>query len=440
MNDLLDESFVNEPPNNIEAEQSVLGAVLWSEGGIKDVIEVLRPEDFYRPQHQMIFKAMMDLHDDHKPVDSITVLEELGKRGELIRAGGGTYLHDLLSGVATTANAGHHAKIVREKSAKPRVIESGTRLVTYGHGYEDAGESVARAQAEINGIDLGPRSEEYKIVGEILPGALDEIASYGKELGRGVPTGFKDLDDLIHGLHPGQLVIVGARPAIGKSTIGMDFARSAVKNGIPTAIFSLEMGRNEIVTRLVSAECRVSMHKIRAGMLSDEEWGRISRRLGDLNEYELWIDDSENLSISDIANKARRLKHEHGVRFLVVDYLQLMQGKRTEGRQQEVSDISRSLKILAKELGVPIVAMSQLNRGPEQRVDKRPQVSDLRESGSIEQDADLVILLHREDAYERESPRAGEADIIIGKHRNGPTGIVTVAFQGHYSRFVDMAN
>ncbi|NUP01511.1 MAG: replicative DNA helicase, partial [Nonomuraea sp.] len=257
----------------------------------------------------------------------------------------------------------------------------------------------------------------------------------------GVPTGFQDLDQLTNGLHPGQMIVVAARPAIGKSTLGLDFARSAaIKHGMTTVIFSLEMSRNEITMRLLSAEARVALHAMRSGMMGDDDWTRLARRMSEVAEAPLFIDDSPNMSMMEIRAKCRRLKQRNDLRFVVIDYLQLMSSpKKTESRQNEVSEISRAIKLLAKELEVPVIAISQLNRGPEQRTDKRPQVSDLRESGSIEQDADMVILLHREDAYERESPRAGEADLIVAKHRNGPTATVTVAFQGHYSRFVDMA-
>jgi replicative DNA helicase len=257
----------------------------------------------------------------------------------------------------------------------------------------------------------------------------------------GVPTGLSQLDEVTHGLHPGQMVIVAARPAMGKSTLGLDFARSAsIKHGLASAIFSLEMSRNEIVMRLLSAEAQVGLHHMRAGTMGDPEWARMAAKIGQINEAPLFIDDSPNLTMMEIRAKARRLKQRFDLKLLVIDYLQLMtSGRKVESRQVEVSEFSRSLKLLAKELEIPVVAIAQLNRSSEQRQDKRPMLSDLRESGSLEQDADMVILLHREDAYERESSRAGEADLILAKHRNGPTANIVVAFQGHYSRFVDMA-
>jgi len=276
-----------------------------------------------------------------------------------------------------------------------------------------------------------------------LESTLDEIESIGTRGGQmsGVPTGFIDLDELTQGLHGGQMIVLAARPAIGKSTLGLDLARSAsIKHGLTSVIFSLEMSRNEITMRMLSAEARVPLHHMRAGTMGEEEWGRLARRMGEISAAPLFIDDSPNMNMMEIRAKCRRLKQRNELRLVVIDYLQLMSsGKKVESRQQEVSEFSRQLKLLAKELDVPVVAISQLNRGPEQRTDKKPLLSDLRESGSIEQDADMVILLHREDAYDRDHPRQGEADLIVAKHRNGPTKTVTVAFQGHYSRFVDMA-
>jgi replicative DNA helicase len=289
-------------------------------------------------------------------------------------------------------------------------------------------------------------SEDFVPLTMAVETAIDEIeAAKGRGgLMTGIPTGFAELDELTNGLHPGQLIIVAARPALGKSTLALDFARAcSIKHNLPSVIFSLEMGRNEIAMRLLSAEARVALHHMRSGSMTDEDWTRLARQMPAVTEAPLYIDDSPNLSMMEIRAKCRRLKQRNDLQMIVIDYLQLMQtggSRRPESRQQEVSEMSRNLKLLAKELEVPVIALSQLNRGPEQRTDKKPMVSDLRESGSIEQDADMVILLHREDAYEKESPRAGEADLIVAKHRNGPTATITVAFQGHYSRFVDMAN
>ncbi|MEU7895402.1 replicative DNA helicase [Nonomuraea sp. NPDC049152] len=846
--------FERTPPSNIEAEQSVLGGMLLSKDAIADVVEIIRSDDFYRPAHQMIYEVVTDLYGRGEPADAVTVFDELQKRGEMARVGGAAYLHTLTAVVPTAANAGYYAKIVREQAILRRLIEAGTRIVSFGYGgqNEEVDDLVDRAQAEIYKVTERRTSEDYAPLSDIMPGALDELEAIGSRGGQmvGVPTGFQDLDSLTNGLHPGQMIVVAARPAIGKalaldtplptptgwttmgqvrvgdrligadgrptrvvaatdvmldrpcyevefsdgtvivadgqhqwrtstgtsrrpvperalawhedaarrtlaaytaaaerpgrllpheerpavltarkqdavgrvpahlptrlpgalhhagttrpepaattathrrvrtteeiaaslrsasadrrpnhavevagafqleerdlplppyalgiwlgaghgdaavfttadpeivvhleaeglrivpssaapalfhmalpgergsvrdilrslgvlngrhiparylraserqrrallaglldsdgtvdgrgriqyvvtnrrlaedvlelvislgykatmrtgsvhgragisytvgfatadkvfrlprkaaglagvahpmtrfryivdvrpvasvpvrcvevdnddhmylagracvpthnSTLGLDFARSAaIKHGMTTVVFSLEMSRNEITMRLLSAEARVALHAMRSGMMNDDDWTRLARRMSEVAEAPLFIDDSPNMSMMEIRAKCRRLKQRNDLRFVVIDYLQLMSSpKKTESRQNEVSEISRSIKLLAKELEVPVIAISQLNRGPEQRTDKRPAVSDLRESGSIEQDADMVILLHREDAYERESPRAGEADLIVAKHRNGPTATVTVAFQGHYSRFVDMA-
>ena len=438
------DEFERTPPHDIAAEQCVLGGMLLSKDAISDVIEVIRPHDYYRPAHQVIHEIMLDLYGRGEPADAVTVADELTRRGEIGRVGGAPYLHTLIASVPTAANAGYYARIVRERAILRRLVEAGTRIVQFGYaGDADADELVDRAQAEVYAVTERRTTEDYLSLADIMPGALDEIEAIGSRGGAmtGVPTGFADLDSLTNGLHPGQMIVIAARPAMGKSTLALDFARAAsIKTQLTTAFFSLEMGRNEITMRLLSAEARVGLQTMRTGQMSDDDWTRLARRMSEVADAPLFIDDSPNMSMMEIRAKCRRLKQRHDLKMVIIDYLQLMSSpKRTENRQQEVSEMSRSLKLLAKELEVPVIALSQLNRGPEQRTDKKPQLSDLRESGSIEQDADMVILLHREDVYERESPRAGEADLIVAKHRNGPTTTVTVAFQGHYSRFVDMA-
>jgi replicative DNA helicase len=712
------EEFERMPPHDVAAEQCVLGGMLLSKDAISDVIEVIRPSDHYRPAHQLVHEAILDLYARGEPADPIMVANELTRRGELTRIGGAPYLHTLIASVPTAANAGYYARIVRERAILRRLVEAGTRIVQLGYaGDADADELVDRAQAEVFGVTDRRIAEDYHSLSEIMPGALEEIEAIGSHGGgiTGVPTGFADLDALTNGLHAGQMIVIAARPAVGKalaldtplatpvgwtsmgqvrpgdlllgadgtptrviaatevmhgrpcyqvefsdgevivaddghqwltwtshaagfvppqivttgqmavalccqapgsrsryavamprfldlpeadlpvspyalgaalagralagsagtgdrafgasgawpgagvpclpsgrippeylrasaaqrrdllagllgvarvtsaaglmvpsealaadvrelvhslgfqstvtaetperqlirftdalpwryvvavrpvpsvpvrcvqvdsedhlylagramipthnSALALDFARSAsIRHQMPAVMFSLEMGRNEITMRLLAAEARVPMHVMRTGQMSDDDWARLARRMSEVADAPLFIDDSPNMSLMEIRAKCRRLKQRHDLKLVIIDYLQLMSSpRRVENRQQEVSEMSRSLKLLAKELDVPVVALSQLNRGPEQRQDKRPMLSDLRESGSIEQDSDVVILLHREDAYERESPRAGEADLIVAKHRNGPTATVTVAFQGHYSRFVDMA-
>lgn len=649
-----DGGFERVPPQDIDAEQSVLGGMLLSKDAIADVVEVLKGADFYRPAHETIYTAILDLYAKGEPADPITVAAELTKRGELTRVGGASYLHTLVNAVPTAANAEYYAEIVHERAVLRRLVEAGTRITQMGYAADgDVDEIVNSAQAEIYAVTEQRTSEDYLPLSEIMEGALDEIEAIGSRSGQmtGVPTGFTDLDALTNGLHPGQMIVIAARPAMGKcvvattrvlearsgewitaeefvrrgtagedlavltlggdwklrtarpsayhhngvkpvrklttaggrelrataehplltlrgwvplkdlrpgepiavprdperaddplpagiwdlveaeqagvawaeinercglapdhdwdpgrpvgrerllelakaldsrrlvdlaesdvswdavaanvpdgedavydltvdgthsfvaedvivhnSTLALDFARSAsIGHGLPSVFFSLEMGRNEIAMRLLSAEARVALHHMRSGNMTDDDWTRLARRMPEVSAGPLYIDDSPNLSMMEIRAKCRRLKQRNDLRLVVIDYLQLMQtggSRRPESRQQEVSEMSRNLKLLAKELEVPVIALSQLNRGPEQRTDKKPMVSDLRESGSIEQDADMVILLHREDAYEKESPRAGEADLIVAKHRNGPTATITVAFQGHYSRFVDMA-
>ncbi|MEZ0106628.1 replicative DNA helicase [Catenulispora sp. EB89] len=441
--------FERTPPQDIPAEQSVLGGMLLSKDAIAEVIEVIKAVDFYKPAHEAVYGAILELYGRGEPADPVTVAALLTKKGDINRIGGAPYLHTLINSVPTAANAGYYAEIVKERAVLRRLVEAGTRIVQMGYSTDgsDVEQIVDAAQQEMYNVTETRTSEDFVPLADAMEGALDEIESISNRSGQmtGVPTGFHDLDALTNGLHPGQMVIIAARPAIGKSTLGLDLARScSIKNGLSCVIFSLEMGRNEIIMRLLSAEARVALHHMRSGTMTDEDWARLARRMGPVSEAPLFIDDSPNMSMMEIRAKARRLKQRHDLQLVIIDYMQLMQhsstnSKRPDSRQQEVSEISRSLKLLAKELEVPVIAISQLNRGPEQRTDKRPMMSDLRESGSLEQDADVIILLHREDAYERESPRAGEADLIVAKHRNGPTANITVAFQGHYSRFVDMA-
>jgi replicative DNA helicase len=748
--------FERTPPQDVMAEQCVLGGMMLSKDAIADCVEAVRGVDFYRPAHQLVYDAILDLYGRGEPADAVTVSAELTKRGEIARVGGAHYLASLISTVPTAANAGYYARIVRDRAVLRRLVEAGTRITQMGYGADgEVDDIVDAAQAELFQVTERRSSEDYLPLSAIMEGTLDEIESIGNSGGgmTGVPTGFVGLDELTNGLHGGQMIIVAARPAVGKalaldtpvptpdgwttmgrlaigdevigadgrptrivaatdvladrpcydvefddgsviradaehlwltqthladstpeirstaaladtrgglhyrvrntgplalptrdlplspyvlgvwlsqrststcidvaddevvmfleaegwqraqclrigagpagaldtkqipeaylraaepqrrallaglldgagtvslggspqftttsprlavdvrellvslgyratiatkrihppnerpavahtlsfvtsdvvfrverkqhdhkeragavvptraeyrfivdvrpvpsvpvrciqvaapdglflagrsmipthnSTLALDFARAAsIKAGRTAVIFSLEMGRNEITMRLLSAEARVSLANIRGGTLSDDDWTRLARRMGEVSSAPLFIDDSPNMTMMEIRAKARRLKQRHDLSLVIVDYLQLMSsGKKVESRQQEVSEFSRSLKLLAKELEVPVVALSQLNRGPEQRTDKKPLMSDLRESGSLEQDADIVMLLHREDLHERESPRAGEADIIVAKHRNGPCATVTVAFQGHYSRFVDMA-
>ncbi|PFG18006.1 primary replicative DNA helicase [Propionicimonas paludicola] len=430
------------PPQDVLAEQSVLGAMLLSKDAIGDVAEVVKGRDFYRPAHEIIYEAILNLYGRGEPADAITVADELTKRGELGRVGGHIYLHELLSQVSIASNASYYAEIVKEKAILRRLVEASLKISQLGYsGQGDVAGIVDAAQQAIYEVAEGKASEDYQPLSELMESTLDEIEALDAHgTMAGVPTGFLDLDELTNGLHPGQMVIIAARPGVGKSTLGLDFARAAsIGHGLCSAFFSLEMTKTEIVMRLISAEAQVALNEIRKGHMSDENWRRIARKTAEISTAPLYIDDSPNLTMMEIRAKARRLKQRNDLKLVIVDYMQLMSsGKRVESRQLEVSEFSRQMKLLAKELEVPVVALSQLNRGPEQRTDKKPMLSDLRESGSLEQDADMVILLHRDDMYNNSSDRTGEADLIVAKHRNGQTKTVTVAFQGHYSRFVDM--
>jgi replicative DNA helicase len=430
------------PPQDVAAEQSVLGAMMLSKDAIGDVAEVLKGRDFYRPAHEIIFDSILGLYGRGEPADAITVADELAKRGELGRAGGHIYLHDLLATVSIASNAAYYAEIVREKAILRRLVEAAMKISQLGYaGQGDVSGIVDAAQQAVYEVAEGKAGEDYEPLSALMESTLDEIEALSSHgVMSGVPTGFAELDELTNGLHPGQMIIVAARPGMGKSTLGLDFARAAsIQHGLCSAFFSLEMTKTEIVMRLISAEAQVPLGDIRKGHMSDENWRRIAKKTADVSAAPLFIDDSPNQTMMEIRAKARRLKQRHDLKLVIVDYMQLMSsGKRVESRQLEVSEFSRQMKLLAKELEVPVVALSQLNRGPEQRTDKKPMLSDLRESGSLEQDADVVILLHREDMYNQASERAGEADLIVAKHRNGQTKPVTVVFQGHYSRFVDM--
>ena len=576
------------PPQDNAAEQSVLGSMLLSKDAIADVAEIVRGVDFYRPAHEVIHDAIIDLYGRGEPADPVTVAAELQRRGELQRVGGAPYLHTLSANVPIAANAAYYGEIVREKAVLRRLVDAGTRIVQIGYAGEGQVDDVVdQAQAEVYKVTDRRAAEDYAPLSDIMDGVLDEIEAIGnREAGLyGVPTGFADLDDLTNGLHAGQMVIVAARPAMGKalaldtplptrtgwttmgevavgddlydaqgrptrvvaatevmldrpcfevffsdgstivadaehqwlttslaasgaraatavrttaqvaetvsdlhtiemsdgsavkvvsvtpvpsvpvrcvqvdnpdhlylaghsmipthnSTLALDLCRAAsIHNNLTSCFFSLEMTRSEITMRLLSAEAKVPLNAIRNGQMNDDDWGKLARKMAEVSSAPMFIDDSPNMTMMEIRAKARRLKQRHDLRLIIIDYMQLMtSGKKVESRQLEVSEFSRQIKLLAKELEVPIVALSQLNRGPEQRSDKRPMMSDLRESGSLEQDADMVVLLHRDDVYERESTRPGEADLIVAKHRNGPTRDITVAFQGHYSRFVDMAH
>ena len=430
------------PPQDLHAEQSVLGSMLINKDAIADCLEEVKAHDFYRPAHELIFDAVLDLYGRGEPADAITVADELGKRGDLARVGGQAYLHQLIQSVPTAANAGYYAEIVHERAVLRRLVEAGTRIVQMGYaqGEGDVDDIVNRAQAEVYSVAEKRGGEDYLVLGDLLDETMEEIeaASGRTDDMIGVPTGFIELDELTHGLHPGQMIVVAARPAVGKSTLrSTSPAPRRSSTTMAAAVFSLEMSRTEITMRILSAEATIQLQDLRRGLKDQEQWTKLARIMGKISDAPAVHRRLPNMSLMEIRAKCRRLKQQHNLKLVVIDYLQLMScGKKVESRQQEVAEFSRALKLLAKELEVPVIAISQLNRGPEQRTDKRPQMSDLRECGSIEQDADVVILLHRD----RSDPeRDGEADVIVAKHRNGPTKDIVLAFQGHYSRFNNMA-
>jgi replicative DNA helicase len=439
------EDAEQEPPNNREAEQAVLGAMQLARTAIADVVETVRGgADFYRPAHETIYNTVVDMYGRGQRIDPITVADQLRRQGDLERIGGAAYLHRCVSQVPVAANAQHYAEIVRDLAILRRILEVADRTRQAVH--EAKGDSAGIIdEAQVGLADaLGTGTSDDTHIAADIEAYFERLEHFQRE-GRslGVPTGFMDLDSLFGGFLPGQVIIVAARPAIGKSTLAVDFLRAAaITHGLPSVLFSLEMGRDEIRHRLYSAQGRIPLHHIRqqSGM-TDDDWARLAKVVPRVNDAPLHLDTDPNKSVARIQARCRALQAAGGLRLIVIDYLQLMQGgsRRDGNRQQEIADITRSLKLTAMELQVPIIVLSQLNRGPEQRADKTPMVSDLRESGAIENDADIVILIHREDAYDKHSPRAGEADLIIGKNRNGPTPTITVAFQGHYARFVDMA-
>jgi replicative DNA helicase len=437
-------AYERVPPHNVEAEESVLGSMLLSKDAIAEVLELLREDDFYRPAHRTVYRSVLELYSHGDAVDAVTVAEDLRRNGALADIGGAPFLHTLVASVPTAANAGYYARIVKEAGVLRRLIDVGTQIVQLGFETpQDTERAVDIAESLVYQVAQGRVTEDYHSLRDVLTGTLEAIERLHEDHREitGVPTGFPNLDRLTSGLQPSNLIIVAARPAVGKSTFGLDVARHAsVRAGVPTVVFSLEMSRTELVQRLMCAECTVDMQRLRTGRMEESDWTRLTRSLGKLADAPLYIDDSPGTTMMEIRAKCRRLKQRHGLGLVVVDYLQLMQpSKRFENRQQEVSEISRSLKLLAKELEVPVIAISQLSRQTEARSDRRPMLSDLRESGALEQDSDVVLFIYRDELYDPESPRKGEADLILAKHRNGPTDTVTVTFQGQYSRFAPMA-
>ncbi|MGV4377394.1 replicative DNA helicase [Trueperella pyogenes] len=434
-------AFDRVPPQDLEAERSVLGGMMINKDAIADVLEVLQGEDFYRPAHTSIYAVILDLFSRGEPADAVTVSAELQRSGELDRIGGRTYIFDLVNGVPTAANTGYYAHIVREQAQLRSLIEVGTRITQLGYTTDgaDVAELLNTAQSEVFQMTESRTKNDYASFHDIVPGLIEELEINASRDGAvsGLATGFHDLDGVLNGLRPGQMVIVAARPGMGKTTIAMDFCRHiAFREHKPVAFFSLEMGRTELAMRVLAAEGEIPLSALISGDIRQNQWERISKTLARIAEGPLYVDDSPNLTMMEIRAKSRRMRQQHGIELIVIDYLQLLTsgGRTPESRQQEVSEFSRSIKLLAKELDVPIIAIAQLNRNPEQRNDKTPQVSDLRESGSLEQDADVVMLINRPQA-EDGSLDMPPAEVIVGKNRSGPTAKIELAFQGNYTRF-----
>ncbi|ONH59731.1 replicative DNA helicase [Frankia sp. CcI49] len=437
--------MLTAPPHDLRAEAAALGGCLMSTDATADVIEILSPGDFYRPAHATVYEAITSLFARGEPTDAISVAAELGRQNLLEHVGGPAYMHTLISSVPTAANAGYYARIVADTAILRRLAEAGSTIRQIGltPSPEGAAEAIDRAEAKLYAATATARQAGGpEAPADSLHRTLDLLERLAASDGPvpGLQTGFAELDEMLCGLRGGQFIIVAARPAVGKSTLGLDIIRHAtLRLGKSAILFSLEMSADEIDLRTISAEGRIPLQALRSGQLGEADWAAVSRVSGPLAASRRYVDTSTD-TLMGIRSASRRFQRRHGLDLAVIDYAQLVRhGGRVENRQQEVSEISRSLKRLAGELDVPLVVLSQLNRASEQRADKRPQLSDLRESGSLEQDADIVILIHRPELTEDNSPRAGEADLIVAKNRNGPTGTVTVAFQGRYSRFSEMA-
>ncbi len=433
------------PPQHIEAEQSVLGGILIENEAVNRVTEILDADDFYRDAHRKIYNALLNLSERDEPADLITLTNELRKSDQLDSIGGASYLASLIDSVPTAANIEYYARIVKEKAILRKLIQTSTEIIT--QGYEDRGDvegfldEAERAIFEISEKRVRP---SFYSIREIVKESFATIEKLfkKKEAVTGVPSGFKELDRMTAGFQPSDLIIIAGRPSMGKTAFCLDVAEyAAIGNKIPVAIFSLEMSKEQLVIRMLCSQANVEGTRLRTGYLNESDWPKLTIAAGNLSDAPIYIDDTAALSALELRAKARRLKSEHGLGMVIVDYLQLMKGRaRVESRQQEISEISRSLKALAKELNIPVIAVSQLSRKTEERTGNRPQLSDLRESGAIEQDADLILFIYRDEVYNRdpENPNRGKAEVIIGKQRNGPIGKIDLAFLDKFTTFKDL--
>ncbi|MBW5448768.1 replicative DNA helicase [Cohnella sp. CFH 77786] len=432
------------PPQNLEAEQAVLGAILLEAEALITAMERLRAEDFYSVAHQRIFEAIVSLNEDNQPLDLITLTARLRDQGELEEVGGVSYLAKLIGSVPTAANVDYYAQIVEEKSMLRRLIRTATQIVSNGYAEgDDVGALLNDAEQRILELSNRRASHGFISIRDVLMDVFERVEHLYNHKGgvTGIPSGFIDLDKMTSGFQRSDLIIVAARPSVGKTAFALNIAQNvAVRAGETVAIFSLEMSAAQLVQRMICAESNVDAGRMRTGHLEGDDWEKLSMAIGSLSEAQVFIDDTPGITVADIRAKCRRLKKEKGLGMILIDYLQLIQGrgKAGENRQQEVSEISRTLKQIARELEVPVIALSQLSRGVEQRQDKRPMMSDLRESGSIEQDADIVAFLYRDDYYDKETEKKNIIEIIIAKQRNGPVGTVELVFLKQFNKFVSL--
>ncbi|MEE8496279.1 MAG: replicative DNA helicase [Xanthomonadales bacterium] len=435
------------PPHSIEGEQAVLGGLLLSPHAWDQVADVVIEADFYREDHRLIFRAIHELNDRSKPCDAVTVTEWFEARGKADQIDGGSYINQLTSSTPSAANVKAYAEIVREKSVLRQLIDVGSEITSgvFASDGRDSKELMEAAERRVFAIaEQGMRAgSDFVTVQETIKEAIEKIQELHEFEGEitGIPTGFKEFDKQTAGLQPSDLIIIAGRPAMGKTTLAMNIAEhAAIKHDVPVAIFSMEMSSLQLVMRLFSSLGQIDQTKLRTGNLDDLDWPKLTSAMNLLHKSRIFIDETPSLSPSELRARARRLKRKHDIGLIVVDYIQLMSVPGTkENRATEIAEISRSLKAIAKELNVPVVALSQLNRALEQRPDKRPKMADLRESGALEQDADLIIFIYRDEVYNEETPEKGKAEIIIGKHRNGPTGKIILTFQGQWLRFVNYA-
>ena len=432
------------PPHDIEAEQAIIGSMLTDKDAVIAAIEILREQDFYREDNRIIYSAILNLYNRSEPIDIITLKAELKSMGKLEAVGGLEYIVQLPDKVPTTSNVEQYIKIVEEKSMLRALIKTADELITLGYDpTQEVEQVIDTAEKKIFEVMQKKNQKGYSSMKDILIDTFTQLEQLynQKEMITGVPTGFADLDYRTSGLHNSDLILVAARPAMGKSAFALNIAtHAAVRGKVPVAIFSLEMSKEQMANRILCSEAMVDSAKVRTGKIDDEEWGKLAAASGELSEAGIYIDDTPGISVMEIRAKCRKMKLEKNIGLVVIDYLQLVQGSNRKGgsREQEIAEISRSLKILAKEINVPVIALSQLSRAPEQRVDHRPMLSDLRESGSIEQDADIVMFLYRDDYYNEDTDKKNIAEVIIAKHRSGATGTVELLWLGNYTKFANI--